>query len=719
MILIISGIYYFVNPRLPQNYQSRIPWVTNGLAILLVASLLASDWLPLDPEKGLLINLIFVGGFIGIFLLAFHLFRQYYLNILAWALRHKILFLSILGFIVLMGLFIWLGFHAFFGWLPRPILTFAPVSYLAHQFPGLGKEFMPSLDEGSYLFMPTTMPHASIGEVLDIIRKQDMAISTLPEVSSAVGKLGRAESALDPVPISMIETVINYYPEFLQDSDGDFLAYHFNSDSVDFFRSPEGKPIPAPDGNHYLVKGAFIRDQDQKLIPDSDGKPFRLWRPELQPEYNSGRQAWSGIQSPKDIWDEIIRAAEIPGTTSAPMLQSGMRAPMGIKVKGPDLTTIEKTGLQIEKFLKEVQSIDPATGIADRIVGKPYLVIEIDREAIARYGIMINQVQEIIEVAIGGKQITTTVEGRERYPVRIRYLRELRDNIESLDKILVPAATGSQIPLIQLAKINYVRGPEMIKSKDTFLVGYVLFDKKTGFAEVEVVEQAQNYLSQKIKSGEFQLPAGVSFTFAGSYENQEKAQKTLSIILPLTLFLIFMILYFQFRTIPVTSLVFSGIAVAWAGGFIMLWFYAQPWFLDFSILGVNLRELFQIRPYNLSVAVWVGFLALFGIATDDGVLIATYLMQSFKKSEPDSVEKIRQAVLVAGQRRVRPALMTTATTILALIPVLTASGRGAEIMIPMAIPSFGGMVIALITMLVVPVLYSAMKESRLKFKDQS
>jgi Cu(I)/Ag(I) efflux system membrane protein CusA/SilA len=728
VILIFGGMYYFLHPRLPQNYQSSLPWVTNSLAILLVATFLASDWLPLGPEKGLLINLMFVGGFTGIFLLAFHLFRQYYLTILAWALRHKVLFLSIPSFIVLLGLFIWLGFHTFFGWLPRPILSFAPISYLLHQFPGLGKEFMPALDEGSYLFMPTTMPHASIGEVLDIIRKQDIAISALPEVSSAVGKLGRAESALDPAPISMIETIINYHPEFLQDSDGDLLTFRFDSDSLDFFRSPEGEPIPAPDGKPYLVRGAFIRDQGQKLIADSDGKPFRLWRPELQPEFNRDRQAWSGIQSPKDIWDEIIQAAEIPGTTSAPMLQpiaarivmlqSGMRAPMGIKVKGPDLAIIEKTGLQIEKYLKEVPSIDPATVIADRIVGKPYLVIEIDREAIARYGIMINQVQEIIEVAIGGKQLTTTIEGRERYPVRIRYLRELRDHIESLEKILVPAANGSQIPLIQLAKINYVRGPEMIKSEDTFLVGYVLFDMKAGSAEVEVVKQAQDYLLQKIKSGEFRMPAGISYTFAGSYENQVRAQKTLSIILPLTLFLIFMILYFQFRNIPVTSLVFSGIAVAWAGGFIMLWFYSQSWFLDFSILGVNLRELFQIRPYNLSVAVWVGFLALFGIATDDGVLIATYLMQSFEKSEPDNVEKIRQAVLMAGQRRVRPALMTTATTILALIPVLTASGRGAEIMIPMAIPSFGGMVIALITMLVVPVLYSTMKESKLKFKDR-
>jgi Cu(I)/Ag(I) efflux system membrane protein CusA/SilA len=728
IILLFAAAYQFFSPRLAETRQKWLPWIINGFAILVVVTLLASDWLPMGPDKGILLNLFFVGGLIAIFLLFFKLFRKYYELILSWALSHKTLFLSIPGALLVLGLFIWLGFNTFLGWLPLPIRSFAPVSYLAHKFPGMGKEFMPQLDEGSFLFMPTTMPHASIGEALDILKKQDMAINSIPEVSMAVGKLGRADSPLDPAPISMFETIINYHPQYLEDTAGNLLAYRFDPDSIDFFRTPEGQPVSAADGQPYLVKGAFIRDQDYKLIPQTTGHPFRLWRPAIDTNLNKGRSPWKGIQSSQDIWDKIIEAAEMPGTTSAPMLQpiaarivmlqSGMRAPMGVKIKGPDLPTIEKMGMKIEHYLKEVPSIDATTVIADRIIGKPYLEIEIDRQAIARYGIMINQIQEIIEVAIGGKQLTTTVEGRERYAVRVRYLRELRDNIESLGKIFVPAANGSQIPLEQLAAIRYVRGADMIKSEDSFLIGYVIFDMIPGQAEVEVVEQAQNYLKQKITSGELQLPAGITYIFAGSYENQIRAQRRLYIILPLALFIIFMILYFQFRNIPVTLLVFSGIAVAWAGGFIMLWFYSQSWFLDFSIFSVNLRELFHIRPFNLSVAVWVGFLALFGIATDDGVLIATYLKQSFQKFEPDSVESIRQATVVAGKRRVRPALMTTATTVLALIPVITATGRGADIMVPMAIPSFGGMIIAMITMLVVPVLYSAMKESRLKSKDR-
>lgn len=729
VILLFAAAYQFFSPRVPKSQQKWMPWIMNGFAILVVVTLLASDWLPLGIDKGILINLLFVGILIAGLLACFTIFKKFYQSILEWALSHKAVFFSIPTFIVVIGLVIWLGLNTFIGWLPPAIRSLPPVSFLAHTFPGMGKEFMPALDEGSFLFMPTTMPHASIGEALDILKKQDMAINAIPEVELAVGKLGRADSPLDPAPISMFETVINYHPEFLQDAAGNVLAFRYDADSVDFFRDPQGEPLPAPDGKPYLVRGTFLRDKNLNLIPSKFGEPFRLWRPPLDTTLNEGRSPWRGIQSPQDIWDEIIQAAEIPGTTSAPklqpiaarivMLQSGMRAPMGVKIKGPDLPSIEKAGLAIERFLKEVPAVDPTTVVADRIIGKPYLEIIINREAIARYGIMLNQIQEIIEVAIGGKALTTTVEGRERYAVRVRYMRELRDNIESLEKIYIPTADGSQIPLNQLASIRYMRGPDMIKSEDSFLVGYVIFDMDAGQAEVEVVEQARNYLNQKIASGEFQLPAGVTYRFAGSYENQLRAQKRLSIILPLSLFIIFMILYFQFRNVPITTLIFSGIAVAWAGGFIMLWLYSQSWFLDFSILGVNLRELFHIRPFNLSVAVWVGFLALFGIATDDGVLIGTYLMQSFRKFEPDSIQAIRKATMEAGIKRVRPALMTTATTVLALIPVLSASGRGAEIMVPMAIPSFGGMVIAMLTILVVPVSYSALKEKQWKYKNKT
>ena len=237
-----------------------------------------------------------------------------------------------------------------------------------------------------------------------------------------------------------------------------------------------------------------------------------------------------------------------------------------------------------------------------------------------------------------------------------------------------------------------------------------MLNKKPQYAEIDVIEQCQEFLKEKISSGELVVPNGISYAFAGTYQNQIHAQKTLMIVVPLALFIIFMILYLQFKSVITALLVFSGIVVAWGGSFLMIWAYGQSWFLNFSLFGVNLRELFQMHPINLSVAIWVGFLALFGIASDDGVVMCTYLEQSFKGSKPASITDIRQMIVSAGTRRIRPCLMTTATTILALIPVLTSTGRGSDIMLPMAIPVFGGMTIEILTMLVVPVLYSSVKE---------
>ena len=667
----------------------RWPILASSLTAVAVGILLTGYWEPLGPERGFLRNAIFVALLVGGLLGFFKLFQRVYGRLLRWSLDHKAAFLSIPLVLVLLGSTVWLGVPTVFGWLPDPVMRSRPVQALAHTFPGLGKEFMPPLDEGSFLWMPTTMTHASIGEALDILEKQDMAFEAIPEIESAVGKLGRAETPLDPAPISMIETVINYKPEYITDQDGRRVSFKYDR-----------------------KRGAFVRDESGELIPDRHGRPFRQWR--------------DHIRTPDDIWGEIVKAAKIPGTTSAPklqpiaarivMLQSGMRAPMGVKVKGPDLETVEEVALQIERYLKEVPSVEPSAVIADRIVGKPYLVIHPDRRALARYGVPIRAFQDVVEIAIGGRQIARTVEGRERFPIRVRYQRELRDSIEAIEKILVPGRGGEQIPITELAEIRYVRGSQVIKSEDTFLIGYVVFDKKPDHAEVDVVEQCQAYLQSKIDSGEFSLPRGVSYAFAGSYENQLRASRTLALVLPLALFIIFILIYFQFRSVSTTFLIFTGVFVAWCGGFILIWLYGQPWFLDFAVFGVEMRALFQIHTINLSVAVWVGFLALFGIATDDGVVMGTYLTQLVRERSPDTREKLRATVVEAGERRVRACLMTTATTILALLPVLTSVGRGSDVMVPMAIPSFGGMLIEVVTMLVVPVLFCWVAEFRLRLK---
>ena len=268
------------------------------------------------------------------------------------------------------------------------------------------------------------------------------------------------------------------------------------------------------------------------------------------------------------------------------------------------------------------------------------------------------------------------------------------------------------VPLSQLADIRYVRGPQVIKSEDTFKTGYLTFGSEKGFAEVDVVEAAEAYLKGKEDSGELIRPEGVRYQFAGNYEAALEFNRTLVVMLPLCLISIFILLYLQNKSVRTTLIIFSGVAVAWSGGFLLLWLYGRPGFLNFSIFGIHLRELFQVNPVNLSTAVWVGFLALFGIATDDGVVIATYLRQKFDELRPTTIAEIRAATLEAGLRRVRPCLMTTATTVLALLPVLTSTGRGSDIIVPMAIPVFGGMAIELMTMFVVPVLFCLGKERK-------
>ena len=668
----VSGILK-LQEKITEKRANLFNIIISSLAIVI---LLAEYWRPLGVDKSIFWNLIFVSvicfGLLGVFTL----FRYYYTRILRWCLDHKVLFLSIPTAIVIAGVFI---------------------------MKNTGKEFMPSLNEGSFLLMPTSMPHSGVEENKRVLQQLDMAVASIPEIKTVVGKSGRTESALDPAPLSMYENMIQYKPEFMLNEHGDRQRYKVNND-----------------GEYVLKNGMSLRaDQSEawqsvnakeQLIPDNDGEFYRNWRPE--------------INSPDDIWNEIVRVTKLPGVTSAPklqpietrlvMLQTGMRAPMGIKVKGQDLKKIEAFGVQLESILKQAEGVKKEAVFADRIVGKPYLLIDIKREKLARYGISIQDVQDVLKVAVGGMVLTQTVEGRERYGVRVRYPRELRANPSDLEQIYIPVATGSPVPLSELATIRYEQGPQVIKSEDTFLVGYVLFDKLDGFAEVSVVENAQALIQQKIDAGELIVPKGINYKFTGTYENQLRAEKTLSVVVPLALAVIFLILYFQFRSVTTSLMVFTGIAVAFSGGFIMIWLYGQDWFLNFNFFGENLRDLFQMHPINLSVAVWVGFIALFGIATDDGVVMATYLTQIFDRDAPDNKKEIRASVVEAGEKRIRPCLMTTATTILALLPVLTSTGRGSDIMIPMAIPSFGGMLIALITLFVVPVLYSWKKENELK-----
>ncbi len=416
---------------------------------------------------------------------------------------------------------------------------------------------------------------------------------------------------------------------------------------------------------------------------------------------------WREGVTAKDIWDEINQAGMLPGVTPASelqpiegrvvMLQSGIKASMAIRIYGKDLKGLSKAAKSVAVFLKDSPYLIPATVNPDIVLGKPYVEFEVDREAAARFGMTTKMVNQIIETALGGMNLTQTVEGIERYPVRIRYQRNLRERIDELKRLPVVTHVGDVVPLEVLAKMTTTWGPGAINSENARLVAHVSFSASGVSGDLETVAAIEKSLheAQQKKPGEegyLDLPEGYVLEAVGSFQNQIEANNRLMWLVPLVIFINGFIIYLQFRNLTMTLSVFAGIPVTFGGGMILLGF-----------LGIE-----------MNTAIWIGFIALFGIAVDDGVIMATYLNQLFEKRKPGTIAEIRDATIEAGLRRIRPCLMTTVTTIVALLPVLMSTGRGADVAKGMALPVFGGMLFEIVRLFGVPVLYCANKEFRLK-----
>jgi Cu(I)/Ag(I) efflux system membrane protein CusA/SilA len=518
---------------------------------------------------------------------------------------------------------------------------------------GIGREFMPPLDEGSFLYMPSLLPQTGLGPAIEVNAKQDLAIASVPEVESVVGKVGRAESALDPAPISMMESIVNLKPED-----------EWRNVRVERWFSGWPNALKAP--------LAFIAPEER-----------RITKQEILAELQE-KTALPGVLP---TWLQPIQ-------TRLVMLQTGFRAMMGVKIYGGDLKEIERIGLQIETLLKEVPGATDV--VADRIVGKPYLEFEIDRDRIARYGVNIRDVQDVIEMAIGGMNLMETVEGRERYPVRLRYLREFREDIPELEKILLPSSTMAQVPLAQVVTIKSVLGPQEIKGERGLLTGYVTMNTRDR-DEVSVVEDAERLLQAALKDGRLTLPAGYYWEWSGQFENQVRATERMQILVPVCIAIMFVSLYLGFRRKWLSLVIFADVAVSLSAGFLLL----------------------PLWGANLSVAVWVGFLVLLGVVDDDSVVLSTYLENIFDHQEPQSVAAIRDAVVQAGLKRIRANLMTICTTVFGLLPVFWATGRGSDVMKPIALPSLGGMAASVVTMFIVPCLFCAIEEWKWKRSPRS
>lgn len=615
-----GGLCYFVWGRHLVAWTSlSLPWVTVVAALL---GMLAGWWLGRERIRHMEENP--VSRFV----------LWLYAGRLRLALRRKALMLSFPAMIFVLGLGAWIGLPT----VLRPVekvcamlgadLNDVPGYVSAkHTFTGLKTDDWIALDEGSWFYMPSLYPAASFSQAMKVLQTQDVLIKGIPEVENVMGKIGRADSALDPAPGAMVETYVMLKP----------------------------------------------------------------------------RDAWRSGMTEREIWDEINTVATLPGVTPASplqpiegrvvMLQSGIKASMAVRIYGDDLKGLGEAALAVAAQLKKLPVVNAGTVNPDVVMGKPYYEFEVDREEAARYGMSTKMVNQIVSAGLGGLDVTTTVQGRERYPIQIRYERSVREQLDELHKAPVVTDAGDVVPLGRLAKVTTSWGPGMINSEDSRLVAHVMFSPSGVAGDLETVEGVMQSLRQARERGELVFPEGnFELQAVGSFQNQIEANQRLMWIVP-TVFLINLLLhYLHFRNFPISLIVFSGIPFAAAGGMIAV-----------AVMGVE-----------MNTAMWVGFIALFGLAADDGIVMATYMRETLNRRTIRNVDDIRSAIYEAGLKRVRPCMMTTITTIAALVPVLLSTGRGADVARAMALPVFGGMLVEPFTTFIVPTLYCAYVEFKMR-----
>jgi Cu(I)/Ag(I) efflux system membrane protein CusA/SilA len=513
------------------------------------------------------------------------------------------------------------------------VLTTIPV-YL-----GLGSEFMPPLNEGVILYMPTTLPGISVTEAQGLLQIQDQVLKQFPEVEHVFGKAGRIESSTDPAPFSMMETVV-------------------------------------------------------VLRPEHEWRRTRRWSSRMPAPLQAVlRRIWPDRISYDELVNEMDRALKIPGTTNAwtmpiknriDMLTTGVRTPIGIKILGSDIKQIETIGVHLETILKDL----PGTRsiYAERVAGGYFLDVDLKRESLARYGLSVTEAQTIVMSAVGGENITTTVEGRERYPVNVRYPRELRDDLEELKRVLVPTPAGHQIPLVQLAEIRLASGPAMIRNENGLLAGYVYVDM-AGRDIGSYVREAKHAVANELK-----LPEGYALVWSGQYENMLRVRERLRVVLPLTLFIICVLLYMNTKSLVKTGIVLLAVPFSLIGAVWLLW-----------ALG-----------YNISIAVWVGMIALMGLDAETGVFMLLFLdlayHEAVRKGTMRNEHDLEEAIIHGAVKRVRPKMMTVMAAFMGLLPIMWSMGTGADMMKRIAAPMVGGLLSSFVLeLLVYPAIYAIWK----------
>jgi Cu(I)/Ag(I) efflux system membrane protein CusA/SilA len=511
-------------------------------------------------------------------------------------------------------------------------------------FQRLGSEFMPPLNEGSLLYMPITLPGISVTEATKYLQIQDKLLRQFPEVQSVFGKVGKAETSTDPAPFSMVETMVILKPE-------------------------------------KEWRTAYRDRWYSAWTPEFLKQPLRIIWPE------QGPMKW------EDLIDEMDRTVQIPSYANAwlfpirtriDMITTGIRTPVGIKVLGTDLNTIEQVGLQLERVLQDVKGTRSA--FFERVTGGYYLDFEVNREEAARYELSVNEVNDLIESAIGGMSIATTIEGRERYPINVRYARDLRDNLSSLKRVLVPTSSGAQVPISQLASIRLRTGPPMIKNEEGFMAGFVYVDV-TGRDMGRYVDEAKRLVAEKV-----QLPAGYQLVWSGQYEYLQRVVERLWVVVPITLFIVFLLLYFNTGSLIKTTIILLAV--------------------PFSAIGAI--WLLYLLDYNMSIAVWVGLIALLGVDAETAVFMLLYLDLAYEerkaKGTMKSIADLKEAIEEGAVKRLRPKVMTVGVMFMGLVPIMWSTGAGSDVMRRIAAPMIGGIFTSfLLELLVYPAIYEIWK----------
>jgi len=557
------------------------------------------------------------------------------------------------------------------------VVTWIPLSKL-------GSEFMPPLNEGDLLYMPTTLPGLSITKAREVLQQTDKIIQSFPEVHHTLGKIGRADTATDPAPISMIETTIMLRPEVEY---AELPVERWFSAWPAWLKGPLALVWPE------VERGEIVHEWRKKPID----RWFSDW-----PGFLKAPLTWFWPEERyitiQELTDDLNAAIQFPGLTNAwtmpiktriDMLSTGIKTPVGIKLMGPDLQVLSDLGAEIEAVVQEIPGT--LSAYSERVTGGNYVDFEINRREIARHGLTVADVQEVIMTAIGGMNVTQTVEGLERYPVNLRYSRELRDDLERLKRVLVPTPTGAQVPLGQLSDLVIHKGPPGIKSENARQTAWIYVDLK-GVDVGSYVKEAQRVVEHEVE-----FPAGYSIVWSGQFEYMQKARATLNVIVPVTLVMIFVLLYLHFRSVAEAGIVMASLPFALVGGVWLMY-------------GLG---------YNLSVAVVVGFIALAGLAAETGVVMLVYLDETFQRRRDHGLMKttgdLHAGIIEGAAERVRPKLMTVATTLIGLLPVMYGTETGSEIMKRIAGPMVGGLISStVLTLVIIPAVYDIWKRWELR-----